>query len=60
MSGEKATPLEDGTLYSKRKGFNPLHVPPLKEYAKIVGEEPIGSFLELFRDHGCTIICKGC
>lgn len=33
--------LEDGTLYSKRKGFTPFHVLPLKEYAKIVGEKPI-------------------
>jgi trehalose synthase len=34
-------PLEDGILYSRRKGFTPLHVPPLKKYAKVVGEKPI-------------------
>nr|QNO57381.1 trehalose synthase [Methanosarcinales archaeon ANME-1 ERB7] len=39
--------MEDGTLYSKRKGFTPLHVPPLKEYAKIVGEEPIKKLEEV-------------
>ena len=47
MKGEKFIPLEDGTLYSRRKGFTPLHVPPLKEYAKIVGEEPIKELKEV-------------
>ncbi|MCW3130500.1 MAG: hypothetical protein N2V75_10455 [Methanophagales archaeon] len=39
--------MKDGTSYSKRKGFTPLHVPPLKEYAKIVGEEPIKKLEEV-------------
>ena len=47
MEREKFIPMEDGTLYSKRKGFTPLHVPPLKEYAKIVGEEPIKKLEEV-------------
>jgi len=40
-------PLEDGTLYSKREGFTPLHVSPLKEYAKIVGQKPIKELEEV-------------
>ncbi len=47
MEREKFIPMGDGTLYSKRKGFAPLHVPPLKEYAKIVGEEPIKELEEV-------------
>ena len=47
MEREKFIPMEDGTLYSKRKGFTPLHVPPLKECAKIVGEEPIKELEEV-------------
>lgn len=47
MEREKFIPMEDGTLYSKRKGFTPLHVPPLKEYAKIVGEAPIKELEEV-------------
>jgi len=47
MKGEKGVLLEDGTLYSKRKGFTPFRVPPLKEYAKIVGEEPIKELEEV-------------
>jgi len=47
MKGEKVVLLEDGTLYSKRKGITPFRVPPLKEYAKIVGEEPIKELEEV-------------
>ena len=47
MKGEKVIPLEDGTLYSKRKGFTPFHVPPLKEYAKVVGEKKIKELEEV-------------
>jgi len=47
MEREKFIPMEDGTLYSKRKGFTPLHVPPLKEYAKIVGQKPMKELEEV-------------
>jgi trehalose synthase len=38
---------DDGTVYSKRKGFTPFHVPSLKEYAKVVGEEKIAELKEI-------------
>ena len=47
MEREKFIPMKDGTSYSKRKGFTPLHVPPLRKYAKIVGEEPIKKLEEV-------------
>ena len=34
-------PLEDGTVYSKRKNFCPFSTPPLEAYAPIVGEEKL-------------------
>ena len=33
--------LTDGTVYSKRKGFCPLHISPLESYASISGNEII-------------------
>ncbi|VUT27148.1 MAG: Trehalose synthase [Candidatus Methanolliviera sp. GoM_asphalt] len=40
----------NGTIYSKRKGITPFHVHPLKEYAKIVGEDKIEGLKELGED----------
>jgi trehalose synthase len=34
-------PLEDGTVYSKRKNFCPFSAPPLEAYAPLVGEEKV-------------------
>jgi len=34
-------PLEDGTVYSRRKGVLPFSVRPLQDYAPLVGEESI-------------------
>jgi len=34
-------PLEDGTVYSRRKDFCPFSTPPLEAYAPIVGEEKV-------------------
>ena len=31
-------PLEDGTVYSQRKGFCPFSTPPLEEYVPVFGE----------------------
>jgi len=41
--GEKTIqlPLEDGTVYSRRKDFCPFSTPPLEAYAPIVGEEKV-------------------
>jgi trehalose synthase len=44
QSLEKETvqlPLEDGTVYSKRKNFCPFSTPPLEAYAPIVDEEKL-------------------
>ena len=38
---EKRLPLEDGTVYSRRKGVQPFSVPPLQDYIPIVGEGKI-------------------
>ena len=32
-------PMDDGTVYSSRKNFCPFSVPPLEDYASILGEE---------------------
>ncbi|MFO7968362.1 MAG: glycosyltransferase [Archaeoglobaceae archaeon] len=47
MKGEKVPPLPDGTIHSVRKNYTPLKVSPLKEYAKIVGEEKIEKLEEV-------------
>jgi len=36
---EKKLPLQDGTVYSRRKGLESLSVSPLQDYIPIVGEE---------------------
>ncbi len=40
------TPLPDGTVYSRRKGFRPLTSPPIEAYAAIVGLEKIDKLQE--------------
>jgi trehalose synthase len=42
-------PLEDGTVYSRRKGVQPFSVPPLKDYVSIVGEEKMEKLNNLAR-----------
>ena len=44
---DKATPLSDGTVYSKRKNFCPISIPPVETYAAIVGEEKIERLLRV-------------
>ena len=39
--GRRKLPLEDGTVYSRRKGIRPFSVSPLQDYLPIVGEEKI-------------------
>lgn len=39
-------PLPDGTVYSQRKNCSPFSVPPLSEYAKIVGDAAIEGLLK--------------
>jgi len=40
-------PLEDGTLYSRRRVTEPFSVPPLHDYVPIVGEERIDGLIKL-------------
>ncbi|HUS03911.1 MAG TPA: glycosyltransferase [Dehalococcoidia bacterium] len=40
-------PLEDGTVYSRRKGVQPFSVNPLEDYIPLVGEEKIDKLREL-------------
>ena len=40
-------PLEDGTMYSRRKGVLPLSVSPLQDYIPLVGEEKIEKLQKL-------------
>ncbi|MFW5936048.1 MAG: glycosyltransferase [Candidatus Hadarchaeota archaeon] len=47
LKGEKVPPLPDGTVYSPRKGYRPLFVPSLNEYARIVGEDKIDKLKEV-------------
>jgi trehalose synthase len=44
---ERQSPLEDGTLYSRRNGVEPFSVPPLQDYVPIVGEEKIDKLFKL-------------
>jgi trehalose synthase len=37
--------LADGTVYSKRKDFCPISIPPIEDYAAIVGDEEIERLL---------------
>jgi hypothetical protein len=39
-------PLEDGTVYSKRKDFLPFSAPPLEAYASIVGPGKMENYAE--------------
>lgn len=47
MKGEKVPPLEDGTVHSVRKNYTPLRVPPLEQYAQVVGEDKIKKLNEV-------------
>ncbi|MCK4420031.1 hypothetical protein KAV79_09510, partial [Candidatus Aerophobetes bacterium] len=40
-------PLEDGTAYSRRKGFQPFSSSPIEDYIPIVGEEKIKELQKL-------------
>jgi len=40
-------PLEDGTAYSRRKGFQPFSASPVEDYIPIVGEERIEELRKL-------------
>ena len=40
-------PLEDGTAYSRRKGFQPFSASPVEDYVPIVGEERIAELRKL-------------
>lgn len=42
-------PLEDGTMYSHRRGILPLTVSPLQDYIPLVGEEKIEKLQKLAR-----------
>ena len=42
-------PLDDGTVYSTRKGVTPFHVSPVEDYIPIVGEQKIEKLEELAR-----------
>ncbi len=44
---KKKFPLEDGTAYSRRKGFQPLCACPIEDYIPIVGEERIEELRKL-------------
>ncbi len=44
---QKNFPLEDGTVYSRRKGFQPFSAPPIEDYVPIVGEEKIEELRKL-------------
>lgn len=46
---ERKLPLEDGTVYSRRKGLQPFSVPPLEDYIPLVGEEKIDKLNTLTR-----------
>ncbi len=46
---EKNLPLEDGTVYSRRKGLESLSVSPLQDYIPIVGEERMETLEKLAR-----------
>jgi trehalose synthase len=46
---EKKPPLEDGTMYSPRKGFQPFSASPLQDYIPIVGEARIAKLEKLAR-----------
>lgn len=46
-SSNTVFPLQDGTVYSKRKQYNPFSVPALSEYTKIVGEARIERLLKV-------------
>ncbi|PIP47543.1 MAG: glycosyl transferase family 1 [Chloroflexi bacterium CG23_combo_of_CG06-09_8_20_14_all_45_10] len=47
--GRRKLPLEDGTVYSRRKGVQPFSVSPLQDYIPIVGEERIEKLEKLAR-----------
>jgi len=40
-------PLKDGTVYSRRKGFQPFSASPIEDYVPIVGEETVEEVQEL-------------
>ena len=40
-------PLEDGTLYSRRRVTEPFSVAPLQDYVPILGEEKIDKLVKL-------------
>jgi len=40
-------PLKDGTVYSRRKGFQPFSASPIEDYVPIVGEEKIKELQKL-------------
>ncbi|HEY41146.1 MAG TPA: glycosyltransferase [Dehalococcoidia bacterium] len=45
VESENIMPLADGTVYSKRKNFCPMSVPPIEAYTAIVGEEEMERLL---------------
>ena len=46
---DTTTLLNDGTVYSKRKGFRPFSAHPVEAYSPIVGERKIERLLEVSR-----------
>ena len=44
---ERALPLEDGTIYSCRRGVQPFSVSPLEDYVPLVGEEKMNKLTKL-------------
>ncbi len=50
-------PLEDGTVYSTRKGFRPLSIPPLQSYAEAFGEVRVQDLLDAAAKlKGCRLL----
>lgn len=44
---KRESPLEDGTVYSRRKGFEPFCASPIEDYVPIVGEEEVEELQKL-------------
>ncbi len=43
----RGLPLQDGTVYSRRKGIEPFCASPIKDYVPIVGEEKVEELQKL-------------
>jgi trehalose synthase len=46
---DKAIPLPDGTVYCKRKDCCPLTIPPVEDYADIIGDKKLEKLLNAAR-----------